>query len=105
MSIPIEQKSSVDEIKVRFDNDVERFSNLETGQTSTIDAPLVMDLIAQAASRSSKHIKRVLDILELNFEQYLSKIKNPDRFYNFKIDTLDFLRSEIDTSINEKLRN
>ena len=49
--------------------------------------------------------KRVLDILELNFEQYLSKIKNPDRFYNFKIDTLDFLRSEIDTSINEKLRN
>ena len=62
MSIPIEQKSSVDEIKVRFDNDVERFSNLETGQTSTIDAPLAMDLIAQAASKSSKNIKRVLDI-------------------------------------------
>ena len=62
MKIPIEQKSSVDEIKVRFDNDVERFSNLETGQTSTIDAPLAMDLIAQAASKSSKNIKRVLDI-------------------------------------------
>ena len=50
MSIPVEQKSSVEEIKVRFDNDVERFSNLETGQTSTIDAPLAMDLIALAAS-------------------------------------------------------
>ena len=62
MSIPIEQKSSVDEIKVRFDKDVERFSNLETGQTSTIDAPLSMDLIAQAASKSSKNIQRVLDI-------------------------------------------
>ena len=62
MSIPIEQKSSVEEIKVRFDNDVERFSNLETGQTSTIDAPLAMDLIAQAASKSSKNIQRVLDI-------------------------------------------
>ena len=62
MSIPIEQKSSVREIKVRFDNDVERFSNIETGQTSTVDAPLAMDLIAQAASKSSKNIKRVLDI-------------------------------------------
>ena len=62
MSIPIEQKSSVDEIKVRFDKDVERFSNLETGQTSTIDAPLSMDLIAQAASKSSNNIQRVLDI-------------------------------------------
>jgi len=62
MGIPIEQKSSVEEIKVRFDNDVERFSNLETGQTSTIDAPLALDLIAQSASKSSKNIKRVLDI-------------------------------------------
>jgi tRNA (cmo5U34)-methyltransferase len=39
MTTPLEQKSSLDEIKARFDNDVERFSNLDTGQTATINAP------------------------------------------------------------------
>ena len=34
------KKSTVDEIRERFDNDVERFSNLATGQSATIDAPL-----------------------------------------------------------------
>ena len=32
-------KSTVEEIRQRFDKDVERFSNLETGQSATIDAP------------------------------------------------------------------
>jgi tRNA (cmo5U34)-methyltransferase len=29
-------KSTVDEIRQRFDADVERFSNLETGQSATL---------------------------------------------------------------------
>jgi len=62
MPTPLEQKSSLDEIKARFDNDVERFSNLDTGQTATIDAPLAMELIAQAAFRSTANIRKVLDI-------------------------------------------
>jgi len=62
MGTPLEQKSSVSEIKERFDNDVQRFSNLETGQTATIDAPLAMELISQAAFRSTNSIQRVLDI-------------------------------------------
>jgi len=57
-----EHKSSIDEIKARFDNDVERFSNLDTGQTATIDAPLAMELIAQAAFKSTRNIQKVLDI-------------------------------------------
>ena len=32
-------KSSVAEIRARFDHDVERFANLETGQSATVDAP------------------------------------------------------------------
>ncbi len=56
------QKSSIDEIRQRFDNDVERFSNIKTGQTATIDAPLSMELITQAAFNSTKTIHRVLDI-------------------------------------------
>jgi len=41
---------------------VERFSNLITGQQATIDAPLVMDLIPQAAKNATPHAKRILDI-------------------------------------------
>jgi glycerol uptake facilitator-like aquaporin len=37
-------KSTVDEIRQRFDADVERFSNLDTGQSATVDAPLVYAL-------------------------------------------------------------
>src|SRR5687767_3928615 len=33
-------KSTVEEIRQRFDADVERFSTLETGQSATVDAPL-----------------------------------------------------------------
>ena len=62
MSTPLEKKSSTAEIRERFDNDVERFSCLETGQVATIDAPLAMELITQAAVASTPSIKRVLDI-------------------------------------------
>jgi tRNA (cmo5U34)-methyltransferase len=55
-------KSTVDAIRQRFDRDVERFSNLETGQSATVDAPLTMDLITHAAVASTQHIRRVLDI-------------------------------------------
>ena len=62
MRTPLKQKSSLKEIKERFDKDVARFSNLETGQTATIDAPLVMELITQAAVRSTQALRQVLDI-------------------------------------------
>ena len=44
-------KSTVEEIKERFDNDVERFSNLDTGQLSTIDAKVSLELITEASKR------------------------------------------------------
>jgi tRNA (cmo5U34)-methyltransferase len=55
-------KSTVDEIRQRFDADVERFSNLETGQSATVDAPLAMALIAQAAAATTPHARYVLDV-------------------------------------------
>ena len=55
-------KSSVDEIRARFDNDVERFSNLETGQSATVDAPLALELVAQAAAAATPLATRLLDI-------------------------------------------
>ncbi len=55
-------KSTVDEIRERFDRDVERFSNLETGQESIMDAPLSMELITQAAVTTNPKAKNLLDI-------------------------------------------
>ncbi len=62
MNNSFDDKSSIDEIRNRFDNDVERFSNLETGQQATIDAPLSMELITQAAYSITPNAKKVLDI-------------------------------------------
>ena len=55
-------KSSIAEIKNRFDNDVDRFSNLDTGQAATVDAPLAMELITEAAISATPKIDRVLDL-------------------------------------------
>ena len=55
-------KSTVDEIRQRFDSDVERFSNLETGQSATVDAPLAMALVAKAAAAATPRARHVLDI-------------------------------------------
>ncbi len=55
-------KSTVDEIRQRFDADVERFSNLETGQTATVDARLAMELIARAAAATSPQARHILDV-------------------------------------------
>src|SRR5436190_16768451 len=56
------RKSTVEEIRQRFDAEVERFSNLETGQTATIDAPLNLSLISSAATRVTPGARRVLDL-------------------------------------------
>ncbi len=56
------EKSTVEQIRARFDQDVERFSNLETGQSATIDAPLVLDLITRAAAATNPGASSVLDV-------------------------------------------
>ncbi|MFO0881653.1 MAG: class I SAM-dependent methyltransferase [Gemmataceae bacterium] len=55
-------KSTVEEIRQRFDADVERFSNLETGQSATVDAPLALALIAEAAAAVTPQAQHVLDV-------------------------------------------
>jgi tRNA (cmo5U34)-methyltransferase len=55
-------KSSVDDIRRRFDADVERFSNLETGQSATVDAPLAMELVTEAAAVVTPQAANVLDV-------------------------------------------
>lgn len=56
------QKATVDDIRNRFDHDVERFSNLETGQQSTLDAPLTLELCTEAALKCNPSAQNLLDI-------------------------------------------
>lgn len=58
----MQTKSSVEDIRRRFDNDVERFSNLNTGQSSTVDAPLVLELLVSAAAVVNPSASSVLDV-------------------------------------------
>ena len=55
-------KSTVDQIRARFDADVARFSNLETGQQTTLDAAFSMELIADSIIASTPNLKTVLDV-------------------------------------------
>jgi tRNA (cmo5U34)-methyltransferase len=55
-------KSTITEIRERFDKDVERFSNLDTGQISTIDAKITLDLITEAVVRLVPDAEHLLDI-------------------------------------------
>ena len=55
-------KSSVDQIRERFDNDVERFSHLETGNTAQVDSVLSLELIAEAAAATNPTARALLDV-------------------------------------------
>lgn len=56
------QQSTPNEIRERFDVDVERFSNLETGQSATVDAALAMTLVAQSAAATTPNATHILDV-------------------------------------------
>jgi tRNA (cmo5U34)-methyltransferase len=55
-------KASIEEIRERFDNDVERFSNLDTGQVSTIDAKISLELMTETAKRIVPNAENLLDV-------------------------------------------
>lgn len=55
-------KSTTEEIRERFDKDVERFSNLDTGQASTIDADISLELITEVAKIIKPGARNILDL-------------------------------------------
>lgn len=56
------KKSTTTEIEERFDKEVERFSNLETGQVATMDAKLSLELITCTARALKPEAKTILDL-------------------------------------------
>jgi tRNA (cmo5U34)-methyltransferase len=89
-------KSSVEDIRRRFDNDVERFSNLETGQSATIDAPLTLDLIAGAAAGTTPYATHMLDV-GCGAGNYALKLLQ--RLPALSIDLVDLSRPMLDRAV------
>lgn len=56
------KKSTIEEIRTRFDKDVERFSNLDSGQLSTIDAKISLELITESAKELFRMLKIYLTL-------------------------------------------
>ncbi|MCE9529205.1 MAG: class I SAM-dependent methyltransferase [Planctomycetales bacterium] len=55
-------KSTVEEIRQRFDAEAELYTNLETGQVSAVDSALAMSLVAEAAAVTTPHATQLLEI-------------------------------------------
>ncbi|MEO7192281.1 MAG: class I SAM-dependent methyltransferase [Vicinamibacterales bacterium] len=89
-------KSTVDEIRARFDNDVERFSNLETGQSATIDAPLMLDLVAEAAAAMTPRAAALLDI-GCGAGNYSLKVL--ERVPNLEVTVVDLSQPMLDRAV------
>ena len=89
-------KSTPDEIRRRFDTDVERFSNLETGQSATVDAPLVLELIAEAAAATNPHARDVLDV-GCGAGNYTIKLL--ERIPNLDVSLVDISRPMLDRAV------
>jgi tRNA (cmo5U34)-methyltransferase len=58
----LHEKSTVEQIRQRFDADVERFSKLETGQQAAIDAPVILDIVARSVACHVQPQGRLLDL-------------------------------------------
>jgi len=95
-------KSTVEEIRQRFDMDVERFSNLETGQSATIDGPLALELIAVAASRTTPHASTLLDV-GCGAGNYTLKLLA--LFPHLDVTLIDLSRPMLDRAVDRTRRN
>src|SRR5262245_55603964 len=58
----LHEKSTVEEIRARFDLVVESLSRLDSGQVTAMDAPLVLDIVARSAAAHIQPNGNLLDI-------------------------------------------
>ena len=59
---PLHEKSTVEQIRQRFDADVERFSKLESGQEAAMDAAVILDVVARSAACHVRPQQTLLDL-------------------------------------------
>ncbi len=89
-------KATVEQIRQRFDTAVDQFSNLQTGQSATIDAPLCLELVAQAAAALSPSATHVLDV-GCGAGNYTLKLLK--RLPNLDVTLIDLSRAMLDRAL------
>lgn len=89
-------KSTVEEIRQRFDAEVERFSNLETGQSATVDAPLALALVAETAARVTP---RATDLLDVGCGAGNFTLKLLQHIPNLNVTLVDLSRNMLDRAV------
>lgn len=62
MSFNYKNKSTIEDIRNKFNNLVDNYSDINKGQLSAIDSPKIMDLITRCAFKVNPHATSVLDI-------------------------------------------
>ena len=75
---------------------MERFSNLETGQSATVDAPLAMSLIAEVAAATTPKATGVLDV-GCGAGNYTLKLL--ERLPNLNVTLIDLSRPMLDRAV------
>jgi tRNA (cmo5U34)-methyltransferase len=95
-------KSTVEQIRERFDNDVERFSNLETGQSATIDAPLTLELISQVTAAIND---KATDLLDIGCGAGNYSLKLLSRIPNMNVTLVDLSKSMLDRAVERVSSN
>jgi tRNA (cmo5U34)-methyltransferase len=60
--MPNHEKIPIEELRCQFDKEVDRFSNEQTGQTSSLDAPLVLSMFETFIAGMYPKAQRLLDI-------------------------------------------
>jgi tRNA (cmo5U34)-methyltransferase len=94
-------KSTVEQIRMRFDNDVERFSNLETGRSATMDGPLSLAMIAEAISRVTPRATSLLDVGRGGGNYTLKAL---ERLPNLDVTLIDLSRPMLDRAVERVSR-
>jgi tRNA (cmo5U34)-methyltransferase len=90
------EKSTVEEIRQRFDADVERFSNLETGQSATVDAPLALALVAEAAAAVTP---AAIDLLDVGCGAGNYTLRLLERLPDLNVTLVDLSRPMLDRAV------
>ena len=88
-------KSTVEEIRQRFDAEVERFSNLETGQSATVDSPLAMSIIAGVAASTPK----ATSVLDVGCGAGNYTLKLLERLPNLNVTLIDLSKAMLDRAV------
>ena len=89
-------KSTVEEIRQRFDAETDRYSNLETGQLSAVDSALAMSLVAEAAAATTPHATQILDV-GCGGGNYTLKLL--ERMPNLNVTLVDLSQAMLDLAV------